>query len=1135
MLFHSLKTTVEKTAAKKTTAGLMKSTAITVTLAATIAGANAEGAFAETLLLKDPATSDTQIAFTYGGDIWVADKDGKNARRLTTRQAPEARPRFSPDGKTIAFSATYDGNTDIYTVPTAGGQPTRLTYHPGADQISGWAPDGKNILFMSRREMTSGRSAQAWQINTKGGLPGKVMEAVVQDAQWNSDGKQLAYQPYNVAHRGASGWRNHRGGSTPPIWILDPAGDSYVEIPHVNASDTNPMWVGDDVYFISDRSGSKNIWHYDSNHKTVEQITKETDWDIASASAHGRSIIYATTEGRISMLDTRRKRAKALTIDIRPDLPEMRTQWKDGMRNATSMALSPTGKRALISARGDIYTVPLKDGTTRNLTKSSGAKDAFALWSPDGGKIAYISDADRSWKLIITDQKGAVEKSFPLGDDDYRLTDWNGNGDKIIYRDNHLGVWSISPETGERTKIFTDNARAGITLASNAFSLSNDGKWLAYTKASRNHFNDIYLYSFETGKHTKLTDGMSNADSPAFSQDGKYLYFAASTNSGQQQVGLDMSTQERPSRFGLYAAVLAADGKSPLLPKAGDEEIKAETEDKADTDEKANAKTDEKSDKVAEDTDKADKKDGEKDPSTSIDLDGLSDRIVALPVAERSYQSLSVAHDGALFFMEMPQPGITVEPNGNGPFFGTLKRFDFKSKKAATAMDRIQAYTLSHNRKTILVAVPGNKLMAAEVSKDIQAKPVNTSDVKANINPREEWQQIFDETWRLEHQYFYDGNMHGLNWQSIYDKYQPLVAHVATRADLNALLVDVISELQVGHNRTGGGDIYRDTRVPIGLLGADLRIEDGKYRIKRVYTGEKWNPFLKAPLAAPGIGANAGDYIHRVNGVPVSANDNIYAQFVGTVGKQVTLSVSSDGNTDNAKDIVVEPIANDTRIRHWAWVEGNRKKVDELSGGKVGYVYLPNTGGGGYTYFNRMFFAQTDKAGMVIDERRNGGGQAANYITDVLSRQYLAGWKDRDGQIFDTPAGALYGPKVMLIDQDAGSGGDFLPYSFKRMKLGTLVGKTTWGGLIGISANPQLIDGGFLTVPYFRFFTPEGEWRIENEGQAPDIDVTLDPVMVNAGRDTQLEAGVQEVLKDLESFKPIKHRTAPALPTEVGK
>ncbi|PCI61761.1 MAG: peptidase S41 [Kordiimonadales bacterium] len=1109
---------------------LLKTTAIAITLAA-VAGSAVS---AETLLLKNPTVSDKKIAFSYAGDIWTADRTGGNTQRLTSRQAQEGRPVFSPDGKTIAFSAVYDGNLDVYTVPTEGGQPTRLTFHPGGDTAVGWTPDGKSVLFTSRREMRVGRSAQAWHISAEGGLPTKVMDAVVMDAAWDSKGERLAYQPYNVAHRGSSGWRNHRGGSVPPIWIIDPVKGELEEVPHVRASDTNPMWAGGDVYFISDRSGTKNIWHYDSGKKSVEQITKETTWDIASAKSDGRTIIYATTEGRIKELDTRRGRTKEISITIRPDLPEQRPQWKNSMRNLTNIGLSPTGKRALVTARGDVFTVPLKDGTTRNLNKTSGVKESNATWSPQGGEIAYLSDKERKGQLVVADQKGKVKRTYELGGADYTIASWEGDGSKIIYGDNHLNVFSLDMESGDSTKIYTDNRRNGVNI-----SMAPGGKWMAYTKARSNLFSDVYLYSFETKEHTLITDGMSHAASPAFSPDGKYLYFAASTNAGSTAVGLDMSTQEKPRRFGLYALVLAADGKSPLLPKAGDEKDTSEKSDEKDGDEK-DAKDKNGDDNGNGNGDKTDAKKDKKDDkkkkpkTTKVDLEGLSDRMVALPVAERSYGSLNVASDGALFFMEFTQPGISNEPSRT-PFTATLKRFDFKSKKAKTAMERIQGYTFSEDRKTILVVTPGGNLKSGKAGKSVETKPVKTGDVRAFITPQEEWAQIFDEVWRLQKQYFYDAGMHGLDWDAMYRKYQPLVAHAGTRAELNTILVDLISEQQVGHNRTGGGDQFRDPRSNTGLLGANLRIENGKYRIGEIFTGEKWNPFLKAPLAAPGIGAKTGDYIHAVNGTALAANDNIYAHFAGTVGKQVTLSVSSDGNAENAKDIVVEPVANEGQLRHWEWVESNRKKVDELSDGKVGYVYLPNTAGGGYTYFNRMYFAQTDKAGMVIDERQNGGGQAANYITDVLSRQYLSSWKDRDGMIFDTPGSAVYGPKVMLIDQDAGSGGDFLPYAFKRMKLGKLIGKTTWGGLIGISANPGLIDGGFLTVPYFRFFTPEGEWRIENEGTAPDIEVGLDPLAVNAGRDTQLERGVQEVLSQLETYKPIKLREAPAMPTEVGK
>jgi tricorn protease len=1070
------------------------------------------GAQAETKLLKQAAISENQIAFTYGGNIWVADRDGKNPRQLTTRQAPEARPTFSPDGKTIAFSATYDGNTDVYTVPASGGQPTRLTWHPSADIVQGWTPDGDNVLFTSRREMESGRSAQAWHISAKGGFPEKVMDAVIMDGAWDERGERLAYQPYTTGHRGSSGWRNYRGGSTPPIWILNPETGDLTEIPHERASDTNPMWVGDDVYFLSDRSGMKNVWRYDSRAKTVSMVTDEKTWDINYARANGTTIVVTSTNGDIKELDTRRSRVRDIDITVTTDLPEARPQWKNAISNLTSYGLSPTGKRAIVTARGDIYTVPLKDGSTRNLTRTSGVKEGSATWSPKGDQIAYLSDEFRAWKLILADQSGATSKSYDLGADDYQLSIWSSDGSKILYTDNHLSTYSLDLESGEITKIFTDNRRAGAS-----HSLSADGKWLAYTKAQANFFNDVYLYNFEEGSHTKLTDSMSHTASPVFSPDGNYLYFAASTNAGPTAVGLDMSTQERPQRFGLYGVVLAADGKSPLLPKSGDEKAKSD-EKKPETNETPEADEDKNADAS----------------TTKIDLDGIQNRIVALPVAERNYFGLQVASDGSLFFVQAPQAGSSIETNGRGPRSRSLMRFDFEDKKAEKAMDRILDFSLSGDGKMVIARTPENTLMTAKAEKNIKAERLNTSDVKAFINPHEEWAQIFDEVWRLQKQYFYAPNMHGLDWDGIYKKYQPLVAHVATRADLNRLMVDMISELEVGHNRVGGGDQYSDPSVKIGLLGANLRVEDGKYRIKRIYTSGNWNPFFDAPLAAPGIGVSEGDYIHAVNGAPVNGDTNIYEHFIETVGDQVTLLVSSDGDSANAHEVVVEPVASERALRNWAWVEGNRKRVEEASDGRVGYVYLPNTGGGGFTYFNRMFFAQSDKKAMIIDERQNGGGQAANYITDVLSRQYLSSWKDRDGMTFDTPGGGVFGPKVMLIDQDAGSGGDFLPYSFSRMGIGKLIGKRTWGGLIGISANPSLIDGGYLTVPFFRFYTPDGEWRVENEGVAPDIDVMLNPAGVNAGTDTQLEKAIEEVLGELETYKPIIREEAPALPTKLG-
>jgi tricorn protease len=1062
---------------------------------------------AETKLISEPAISADKIAFVYAGDIWQANHDGSSPSRVTSSTADETAPHFSPDGQWLAFSANHDNNTDVYLISSNGGQPTRLTWHPGRDTVNGWSRDGQRILFTSGREMKMGRSAQAWEVASKGGLPTKVMDAVVQSASWANDGKTLAYQPYNTAHRGGSGWRNHRGGTVPPIWIMQPGASSYQQIPRVKASDTNPLWVGDEVYFLSDRDLVRNLHKYNQQSKQVTQVTFEKTWDLISADTQGENVIYDVA-GSLKLLNTKTGTTTSPKISINPDLPELRVQWKDAMSALESARLSSSGKRVLISARGEVFTVPVKEGSTRNLTMTDGVRERDALWSPKGNRIAYTSDESGEQKLMIVDQMGRPKnKGFSLGPTaDYQLISWAGDGSKIIYSDNHLGLWSINPINGKRTKLDTDNRRSQFET-----SLSSDGRWLAYTKIGANHFSDIYLYDFKKKQSHKLTDSMSSAGSPVFSPDGQYLYFSASTNSGPTNVGLDMSTQERPYRYAIYAFVLSADGRSPLLPKSDEEKTTKKSDDDKgeDDDKKVNA--------------------------VQIDLKGLSERIVALPMAQKAYFGMEVAEDGNLYFIETNQPGDSIEADGQATQTSQLMRFDFEEKKTEKIMDDVQGFTLSSDGKTILTFSSNGELKTAEIGKKLSPEALNTSEVKAKINPRAEWEQIFDEVWRAERDYFYAANMHGLDWKAIHTRYKKLLPHVARRADLNRLMVEMIAEMQVGHNRVGGGDIPRQKPIAVGLLGADLRVVKNQYKIKTIYTGEKWNPSVIAPLAAPGIGAKEGDTIHSVNGVTLNGAINIYSLLENTVGKQVTLMVSRNGNIKNAKKVIVEPVANDGNLRFWNWVEKNRKTVDKASGGKVGYVYLPNTAGAGFTFFNRMFFAQADKKAMIIDERRNGGGQAANYITDILSRQYLASWKDRDGLIYDTPGTAVFGPKVMLIDQDAGSGGDFLPYSFKRMGIGKLIGKTTWGGLIGIAANRATIDGGRVVVPFFRFFTPDNEWRVENEGVAPDIEVELNPTLVNKGRDSQLEAGINEVLNQLKTYKPIKLDKAPAFPAKVGQ
>ena len=597
-------------------------------------------------------------------------------------------------------------------------------------------------------------------------------------------------------------------------------------------------------------------------------------------------------------------------------------------------------------------------------------------------------------------------------------------------------------------------------------------------------------------------------------------------------------------RDGLYAMVLSASGKSPMAPKSGDEEDKKDLSKDAPKD-GAQSDAAKKGDGGKNDADKADAGKDDKAKSDApakppkpvrIDFDGLQQRIVALPLAERNYDSLAVASDGALFYLERKQPGVSNEPpepesTGNDELY----RFSFEDRKTRALKVGVANFSISADGKKLLLQYAKGKLEITDASDKFDAKPIDLTQLGMTINPQQEWQQIFDETWWMEKEFFYDANLHGIDWNAIRARYQPLLKHVQRREDLNDLLVEMIGELQVGHNLPGGGDVHRERPTTVGLLGADFVVDNGHYRIKTIYSGDRWNPFMKAPLAVPGLGVKEGDYILAINGRPVNAQQNLYAFLTNTVDKQVSITVGGDTTGKGARNIVVQPIANEATLRQWSWIERNRQYVDKVSGGKVAYVYLPDTGTDGFKHFNRMCFAQVEKQALIVDDRRNGGGQAANYITDVLSRQYLASWKDRDGLLYDTPGGAIYGPKVMLIDQDAGSGGDFLPYAFKRMGLGPLIGTRTWGGLIGISANPALIDGGFLTVPFFRFFTPEREWRVENEGVAPDIEVELDPLAVNQGRDTQLDAALQSVMQRLQSEKPIIRNVAPAMPMQLGK
>ena len=1089
----------------------------------------------QTRLLRQPAVSKDHLAFVYGGDIWVSDRDGGHPIQLTSHPAAEFAPHFSPDGRWIAFSANYDNNTDVYVIPVEGGQPRRLTWHPAADIVTGWSVDGKRVLFVSNREVANSRSGQLYEVSLDGGYERKVMKAVAVEGSWSPDGKRLVYRPYIMAYSGPSGWRQHRGGDTPPIWIIDAAGKTLEKVPHENASDSNPLWIGDDVAFISDRNdGTANLFLYDAHTHAVRQLTHETPWDVRSAGAYGDTVVYAAG-GELKSLNVGTGRILPIPIHLTVQGVQTRPQWKDAGKDITSASLSPTGKRVLITARGDVFSVPVKDGSVRNLTATSGVRESDALWSKDGQRVAYISDEGGIQALLIRDAAG-LEKPVrhALGDMGYfTLLGWSPDGGRIVFQDNHLRLYSIELGSDAVHLIDTSQRRGNFIT-----SFSPDGQWIAYTVVAENYLTKVRLHSFAGGQTADLADNFVQTDDPAFG-DGGLLYFTASIDAGPTRVTLDMSTQERPLRKSLYAAVLAADGKSPLAPKTGDEEKKdAKDRDADKSDKRAHADKDGKGD--AKKSDDGEHKKGDKSGNapkpTRIDLAGLSDRFVPIPVAERNYDGLTVASDGALFYLSRRQPGSVTEPPGPGrDADAELYRYSFEDRSEKQLKSHLVDISPSEDRKKLLLTEAEGKMEVADADEKLETKALDLGGLRMFVDPRQEWRQIFDETWRMEQQFFYDPKMHGLDWRAVRARYEPLLPFVQRREDLNDLLVEMIGEMQVGHNRIGGGDLDSEMPAGVGLLGADFTVQNNLYRIQRIYRGDRWNPYLVGPLVAAGVNAAEGDTILAINGHALDARINIFSLLANTVDKQVSLTLSRDGTPKAARTVVVIPIASETALRQWEWVERNRDYVDRHSGGKVAYVYLPDTADGGFTFFNRMFFSTVDKDALIVDDRRNSGGQAANYVLEVLGRKYLSGWKDRDGLVFNTPAAAIYGPKVMLIDQDAGSGGDFFPYGFRHLGLGKLIGTRTWGGLIGISVNPPLIDGGQLSVPFFRFYTPEGEWHVENEGVAPDVEVPLDPVAVNEGRDPQLDAAIAEVLEQLKTAKPIVLKSAPPIPTQVGK
>ena len=1041
----------------------------------------------DTRMLAQPAISASHIAFIYAEDLWVANKDGSQPRRLTVDEGVELAPFFSPDGKTIAFSAEYDGNLDVFIVPVEGGIPTRLTWHPSPEVVRGFTPDGKSVLFGSQQAAFSNRYANLFTVPLTGGMATKLEIPNAAGATYSPDGKQMGYNPINDASRQ---WKHYRGGSISNIWIFTFADNSTIKIPQPTGgcNDVSPMWVGNAIYFRSDRNGEFNLFSYNTSSKKIDQLTDFKDFPVLNASA-GNGIIVFEQAGYIHTLSPGESTAKRIKIGIAADLLELRPRFVKGTKYVRSADLSPSGQRAVFDFRGDIITVPAEKGDPRNLTQTVSAHEKYPAWSPDAKNIAYFSDASGEYQLHIKSQDGKGEvKMFKLnGTGFYAFPKWSPDSKKISFADNGRNLYVLDVASGSINKIDADELYVPGPFRNLFGDWSSDSKWIAYTKVTETQFKRIFLYSGDQQKSFALTDGLSDASEPIFDRGNKYLYFFASTDAGPVLNWFDQSNADMRSTNSIYLVTLQKETISPFAKESDEEKIK----EPADT---AKTKKDPATDKKAS--------------SLTIDWEGIQNRIVDIPVKAGNYEQLGMGKEDELLYIsyssDMPGPGM-------------MHKYDIKKRKDNEVI-AMGGYLLSADGKKMLYVNGVNWAIGNTGEKGEPGKGmVNTADVQVKIDPKAEWPQIFDEAWRVNRDYFYDPGMHGANWLAMKKKYEVFLPDLATRRDLNTLIQWMCSELAVGHHRiTDGGEVLNNPeRIGGGLLGADYTTDKNRYRIKKIYGGLNWNPNLRSPLTEPGVNVKEGDYLLAVNGQDVTASDNLYRFFENTAGKIVELTVSSNSEYKESRVVKVVPVANEFALRNRDWVEGNLKKVNEATKGQVAYVYVPNTAGLGHEYFKRYFFPQANKKAIIIDERFNGGGQLADYYIDVLQRPYQAHWNMRYGKDLKSPSASIQGPKVMIIDETAGSGGDMLPWMFRKFKVGTLVGKRTWGGLVGILGFPEFIDGGGVTAPNVAIWTKDG-FVVENEGVAPDVEVEQWPADIIKGRDPQLEKAIEIALKELE-------------------
>lgn len=1069
-----------------------------------------------TKLLRYADISRDKVVFSYAGDLWTCARQGGAARRLTTGAGDKLYPKFSPDGKWIAFTASYDGNPDVYVIPSEGGEPKRLTFHPSNDIVLGWSPDGKNVLFRSDRAVAPpARTTRLYLVSIQGG-PAKPLPVPRGDlTSFSPDGNKIAYIETSQENRT---WKRYRGGWNLPIAIYDLKKNSYEELPKSAGMDLFPMWHANSIYFISDRDGAMNLYSYDIGSKQTKKLTSYKEYDIKWPSLGPDAIVYENG-GELYEFNLQSGSARNIPIQVRSEDLEARPEFKNVAKNIGGFSLSPSAARTLFEARGNVFTVPVEHGNIRDITaETSSVHELNPAWSPDGNLIAYLSDKTGEYELYTRPHMGGADSRITHDGGVYRYGPlWSPDSKKLVYWDKSNRLWYLAVEDGK--PVLVDKSDYGAIADP---SWSPDSRWLAYSKPHRRGATDVFLYSLESKKATQVSGGFYSDNNPVFDGNGKYLYFI-STRFFYPSIGQLDQRYNYYSTDGIFAVTLKSDEASPFKPQSDEEKPAEEKKDEKKEDKKA---ADTKSDQKKDDSKETkDEKKEEAAKPIQIDLDGISSRIAPVPIPAAILSGLAARKD-KFFYLTTPQEARQFGTNNQAPR-NVLHVYDVTKREDKILLEAIDGYDLDKEGKKLIYKA-GDVYGAIEAApgKKVGEGKLDLSGMQVQIDPRQEWKQIFHEARRIERDFYWDPAMTGHDWNKIGDRYEALLPWAAHREDLNYLIGEMIAELSTSHTYVGGGDEPQAPRVGVGLLGADFEPDGNYYRIAKIYAGENWTEATRSPLTEPGLKVKVGDYLIAVDGREARTNLDVYAYFQNLSGKIVTLKISNKPSGDGAWEISVKPTASEAGVRYLDWIATNRRKVAEATNGRIGYMHVPDTTIPGIIAFDKQFSAQLDKDGIIVDERNNSGGQIPDFYTEKLKRQLLAVLAPREGKDVGWPPVGIYGPKVMIANELAGSGGDAFPWFFRREKIGPIVGTRTWGGLVGIARAIPLRDGGGVTAPEFAFWSSDngGEWIVENHGVDPDYEVAQRPDLVVSGHDPQLEKAIDLANEALKTYKGIPPR-----------